>query len=135
METYNRKQTQRFAFIGMLGGFICSIADYFLEYLGAMPNETMGAYGVIESAWADMAAWRFPASIWIAAVTVPIYVLGFLAIIRQMRSTRKNRQAVWGKRAAGLAGRAVHTHHALRAADSIPVSHRQRFARAGCRNG
>ena len=32
MEIYDNKQTRRFAFIGMLGGFICSIADYFLEY-------------------------------------------------------------------------------------------------------
>lgn len=86
-ESYPHKQTERFAFIGMLGGFLCSIADYFLEYLGALPNETVGAYGVIETAWAEMAAWRFPASIWIAAVTVPMYVLGFIAIIRQMRST------------------------------------------------
>ena len=110
MEIYDNKQTRRFAFIGMLGGFICSIADYFLEYIGALPNETMGAYGVIESAWANMAAWRFPASIWIAAVTVPMYVLGFIAIIRQMRSTHERTGRLFGASAllGSLGGLFIH---------------------------
>ena len=110
METYNHKQIQRFAFVGMLGGFICSIADYFLEYLGALPNETLGAYGVVESAWADMAAWRFPASIWIAAVTVPMYTLGFIAIARQMRSTHEGVGKLFGASAllGSLGGLFIH---------------------------
>ena len=110
METYDHRQTQTFAFVGMLGGFICSIADYFLEYLGALSNETLGGYGVIESAWADMAAWRFPASIWIAAVTVPMYVLGFLAIIRQMRSTHEGVGRLFGAGAllGSLGGLFIH---------------------------
>ena len=110
MEAYDHKQARRFAFVGMLGGLICSIADYFLEYLGTLPNETLGAYGVIESAWADMAAWRFPASIWIAAVTVPMYVLGFLAIIRQMRSTHEKIGKLFGASAllGSLGGLFIH---------------------------
>lgn len=110
METYSHKQTQTFALIGMLGGFVCSIADYFLEYLGTLPNETLGAYGVIESAWAEMAAWRFPASIWIAAVTVPMYVLGFIAITRQMRSTHQRTGVLFGASAllGSLGGLFIH---------------------------
>ena len=110
MGTYNHKQTRCFAFIGMLGGFICSVADSFLEYLGAQPNETLGAYGVIESAWASMAGWRFPASIWIAAITVPMYVLGFLAIIRQMRSTHEKTGKLFGASAllGSLGGLFIH---------------------------
>ena len=110
MGAYDRGQTRRFALIGMLGGFICSIADYFLEYLGALPNETLGAYGVVETAWASMAAWRFPASIWIAAVTVPMYVLGFIAIARQMRSTHERLGKLFGASAllGSLGGLFIH---------------------------
>ena len=110
MSDHDHRQTQCFAFIGMLGGFICSIADYFLEYLGALPNESIGAYGVIETAWARMAAWRFPASIWIAAVTVPMYVLGFIAITRQMRSTHERLGKLFGASAllGSLGGLFIH---------------------------
>lgn len=86
--TYSSKQNKIFAIIGIIGGIICSIADYLLEYLG-QPSETLGSWGVVESAWANMGVWRFTASIWIVSIAVPMYVLGFVAIIRQMYSTHK----------------------------------------------
>lgn len=84
--SYDHRQNKWFAFIGMLGGLLCSVADYFLEYLG-QASVTLGSYGVTESAWQSMASWRFSASIWIACIAVPMYVLAFVAITRQMRAT------------------------------------------------
>lgn len=86
--TYSNKQNKIFAIIGLCGGIICSVADYLLEYLG-QPSETLGTWGVVESAWANMSVWRFPASIWIVCLAVPMYVIGFWGIIRQMSSTHK----------------------------------------------
>lgn len=127
MQTNASKQTRRFAFVGMLGGFLCSVADYFLEYLGALPNETIGAYGVVETAWASMAAWRFPASIWIAAVTVPMYVMGFLAIARQMRATHEKIGKLFGASAllGSLGGLFIHIMLCV-----LPVAYRYLVANA-----
>lgn len=93
--TYNHKQTKRFALIGFLGGLICSVADYFLEYMGR-ESTTMGFMGTVKSAWADVSAWRFPASIWIVSLAVPMYVVGMIAVIRQMRATHKKLGAAFG---------------------------------------
>ena len=79
-KNYNHHQNNVFALIGFIGGIFCSIADYLLEYLG-QPSETLGLYGVVESAWADMALWRFPASIWIVCIAVPMYLLGYLPFL------------------------------------------------------
>ena len=87
-KTYDHKQTKVFALIGTFGGLICSVADYFLEYMGR-ESTTMGFMGTVESAWADVSAWRFPASIWIASLAVPMYVIGMIAVIRQMRATHE----------------------------------------------
>lgn len=127
MQQVVSKQTRRFAFVGMLGGFLCSVADYFLEYLGALPNETLGAYGVVETAWASMAAWRFPASIWIAAVTVPMYVLGFIAIARQMGATHERIGKLFGASAllGSLGGLFIHIMLCV-----LPVAYRYLTANA-----
>lgn len=93
--TYDHGQTRVFALIGIFGGITCSIADYLLEYMG-QASQTLGAWGVTESAWADMALWRFPASIWIACFAVPMYVLGVIAVIRQIRSTHRKLGSAFG---------------------------------------
>lgn len=92
---YNRRQNKVFALIGAIGGLICSVADYFLEYMG-MDSTTMGLMGMVESAWADAPGWRFPASIWIVSVAVPMYVIGIIAVIRQMRSTHRKLGTAFG---------------------------------------
>lgn len=93
--TYDHKQTRAFALTGVFGGLICSVADYLLEYMGEA-STTLGSWGVTESAWSDMALWRFPASIWIACLAVPMYVLGVIAVIRQMRSTHRKLGTAFG---------------------------------------
>lgn len=93
--TYDRRQNRAFALIGVLGGLICSEADYLLEYLGGA-STTLGSWGVIESAWENMSLWRFSASIWIACIAVPMYTLGCIAVIRQMQSTHKKLGTAFG---------------------------------------
>jgi hypothetical protein len=92
---YNHRQNKGFALIGVIGGLICSVADYFLEYMG-MESAAMGFMGTVESAWASIPGWRFPASIWIVSIAVPMYVIGVIAVIRQMRSTHKRLGAAFG---------------------------------------
>ena len=99
--SYNHRQTTIFAFIGMLGGLLCSLADYLLEFLG-QESVVLGRYGVTESAWQFLAPWRFPASIWIACFAVPMIALGYLAIARQMRGTNPALGSAFG--ASSLVG-------------------------------
>ena len=69
--------------IGMCGGLLCAVADIFLDFKGK-GNERYGPSGIMDTNWQKMALWRFKASIWLAAVSVPMYLMGFVAMYRQM---------------------------------------------------
>ena len=69
--------------IGLCGGLLCAVADIFLDYKGA-GNEKCGPGGIMDTNWNKMALWRFKGSIWVAAIAVPMYMMGLIAIYRQM---------------------------------------------------
>lgn len=68
---------------GVLGGCLCGIGDVLLDWKGK-GNVKSGPSGMIDSNWLRMGAWRFRASILLAAVGVPLYLLGFLGMSRQL---------------------------------------------------
>lgn len=83
---YNRKKNCLFATLAAIAGLMYSVADYLLELLPG--NSTvLDKYGVVESAWEEMAVGRFTASISIAAIVTPFFVAGYLCVYRQMRTT------------------------------------------------
>lgn len=83
---YNRKMNYIFAILAAAAGLLYSLADYLLEYLPE--NSTvLDKYGVVESAWAVMEAGRFTASLTLAAIITPFFVMGYICIYRQMQTT------------------------------------------------
>jgi len=84
--SYNRKMNCIFAVLAAVAGLLYSLADYLLEYLPE--NSTiLDKYGVVESAWAVMEAGRFTASITLAAIITPFFVIGYICVYRQMQTT------------------------------------------------
>ncbi len=75
-----------FGWLGLLGGLLTAAGDLLLDLKGR-DNKKLGRYGFIESAWDTMAAWRFKASILLAAVGVPLYFLGLTSLAMQMTNT------------------------------------------------
>jgi hypothetical protein len=69
--------------IGLCGGLLCAIADILLDLKGR-GNEKYGPGGILDTNWKTMALWRFKASIWLAAVAVPMYLTGCIALYRQI---------------------------------------------------
>ncbi len=83
---YNRKTNFIFAVFAAIAGLLYSVADYLLEYLPG--NSTvLDKYGVVESAWGEMSAGRFTASLTIAAIITPFFVAGYLCVYQQMRTS------------------------------------------------
>lgn len=75
-----------FGVLGMVGGILCAIGDMLFDLKG---NDSikLGKYKLIESNWEKMPLWRFKASIIFASVGVPLYVLGFISMARQISNT------------------------------------------------
>jgi hypothetical protein len=69
--------------IGLCGGLLCAGADILLDLKGA-GNKKYGPGGVMDTNWEKMALWRFKASIWVAALATPMYMMGCVALYRQM---------------------------------------------------
>ncbi|MDR1531368.1 MAG: hypothetical protein LBS62_04160 [Clostridiales bacterium] len=69
--------------IGLCGGLLCAIADILLDLKGK-GNKKYGPGGILDTNWEKMALWRFKASIWIAAAAVPMYLMGCVALYRQI---------------------------------------------------
>jgi len=67
----------------MTGGILCVIGDILFDLKG---NDSIkvGKYKFIESNWKNMPLWRFKTSILCASVGVPLYVLGFISMARQI---------------------------------------------------
>lgn len=83
---YNRKINFIFAVFAGVAGLLYSVADYLLEYL-PMNSTVLDKYGVVESAWVEMATGRFTASLTLAAIITPFFVAGYICIYQQMRTT------------------------------------------------
>lgn len=65
--------------IGLVGGFLCAIADILLDFKGT-DNQKIGKYKIMDSNWGKMGKWRFSASIIVAAIAIPMYFIGILAL-------------------------------------------------------
>ncbi len=74
------------AIIGIIGGCLCAVADLLLDIKGAK-NKKLGAMKVMDSAWMDMAHWRFVWSDIIAMFAVPMYSCGFIALMSAIYKT------------------------------------------------
>ncbi len=72
-----------FGLIGLCGGILCAVADILLDLKGK-GNEKYGPGGVLDTNWEKMALWRFKASIWLAAIAVPMYLMGCVALYNQI---------------------------------------------------
>ncbi|MFV0529593.1 MAG: DUF6796 family protein [Lachnospiraceae bacterium] len=69
--------------IGLCGGLLCAVADILLDLKGK-GNEKCGPGGIIDTNWDKMALWRFKGSIWLASISVPMYLMGCVAMYRQL---------------------------------------------------
>jgi hypothetical protein len=69
--------------IGLCGGLLCAGADVLLDLKGA-GNEKYGPGGIMDTNWEKMALWRFKTSLWVAAVATPMYMMGCVALYRQI---------------------------------------------------
>ncbi len=70
--------TKKYTLFGILAAVsaaIVAVADNLLELTGAP-----GGMTIIDPAWMNMASWRFPLSLNLAAFFVPFYLLGFWSI-------------------------------------------------------
>jgi hypothetical protein len=83
---YNRKTNFIFAVFAVVAGLLYSVADYLLEYLPGN-SIVLDKYGVVESAWGEMAAGRFTASLTLAAIITPLFVAGYICVYQQMQTT------------------------------------------------
>ena len=68
------------AIIGIMGGLLCATADLLLDIKGPN-NKKIGKAGMIESAWMNMAHWRFVWSDILAMFAVPMYSCGFISLM------------------------------------------------------
>jgi len=69
--------------LGMTGGILCAIGDMLFDMKGT-DSDKLGKYKLMESNWVRMPLWRFKLSILLAAVGVPLYVLGFISMAMQI---------------------------------------------------
>lgn len=69
--------------LGLCGGLLCVVADILFDLEGK-DNQKYGPGGIMDSNWAKMPLWRFKASTWLAALAVPMYFMGLIALYRQM---------------------------------------------------
>lgn len=68
-----------FGYFGIAGGLLCACGDLLLDLKGKQ-NKKLGTFGFIDSSWNTMDARRFPVSILLAMVGVPMYFLGLSAL-------------------------------------------------------
>lgn len=74
--------------IGLAGGILCAIADILLDLKGNN-NVKIGKYGIIDSNWVNMAGWRFSLSVAVAAIAVPMYYMGIIAMTNQLQAANR----------------------------------------------
>jgi hypothetical protein len=81
--------------IGLCGGLLCAVADILLDLKGK-GNQKYGPGSIMDTNWEKMALWRFKASIWVAAAAVPMYMMGCIALYRQMVEVSPTVAGVFG---------------------------------------
>jgi hypothetical protein len=81
--------------IGLCGGLLCAAADILLDLKGN-GNEKYGPGGIMDTNWDKMALWRFKSSIWLAAIAVPMYLMGLAALYCQMAQTSEVAGTIFG---------------------------------------
>lgn len=69
--------------IGLIGGCLCAIADILLDLKGR-DNKKIGRYKIMDSSWTKMSKWRFSLSICVAAIAIPMYFIGIIAMKNQI---------------------------------------------------
>lgn len=69
--------------LGCAGGLLCAAGDILFDLKGK-GNVKTGPSKLIDSNWLKMPEWRFRVSILLAAAGVPLYLLGFLGMSRQL---------------------------------------------------
>lgn len=81
--------------IGLCGGLLCAMADILLDLKGK-GNEKYGPGGVMDTNWNKMPLWRFKSSIWVAAVAVPLYLMGCVSMYRQLALSNETVAGIFG---------------------------------------
>jgi len=69
--------------IGLAGGLLCAVADILLDLKGP-GNVKIGKHKLIDSNWTKMSVRRFSWSVAVAAVAVPMYYMGIVAMKNQL---------------------------------------------------
>ncbi len=77
-----------FGILGMIGGLLCAIGDLLFDLKGKN-NIKSGPANIMDSNWQIMSEWRFSASILVAALGVPLYLLGFLGMTNQLAQSNE----------------------------------------------
>lgn len=72
-----------FSVLGIAGGILCAIGDLFLDLKGK-GNRKLGASGIIDSNWVNMAYWRFGISILFAFAGAALLGFGFFSLAAQI---------------------------------------------------
>jgi hypothetical protein len=73
---------------------LCAFADFLFDLKGGN-NVKSGPAKIINSNWQIMSEWRFNVSILAAALSVPLYLLGFLGMANQLAQTNKTAAAAF----------------------------------------
>ena len=81
--------------IGLCGGLICAFADILLDFKGS-DNMKYGPGKIMDSNWNNMSMWRFKASIWVAAVAVPMYLMGLVSLYHQIALVNQTIANIFG---------------------------------------
>lgn len=78
----NIKLMKKMSLLGLLGGILYQISDYFLFL---HPDYRDGL--VIQNSWIDMPMWRFSGSMWCALIGSVFLICGFFSLYQLVRKT------------------------------------------------
>lgn len=109
-----RSKDYKFGIIGIVGAILCAISDILLDLKGP-GSVPLGTLGIIESNWRFMSLWRFPASILLGAISIPMYVLGIIALKNQISRGSRTLGSFFGffGYLGSLSGIFIHTSVAI----------------------
>lgn len=104
-------KTKLFCLTGILACLMTMTGDYLLEQTAGFGGEKTGAFGFIETGWANMPKEHFVVSLWLGIFAVPLMLAGAWGV-RRFQASADCRWAdrVWAVFACGIAGGGfVHT--------------------------
>lgn len=114
--------------IGIIGGFLCAIADLLLDLKGN-DNKKIGQWKVIDSKWDVMGKGRFVTSILLAMFAVPMYSMGVFALAQQIEALNPD-LAMWLKLSiylGSMGGFFIHTFACLMPVIYKSIMENERF--------